>query len=474
MSTQNPNPWSREAWQQGADPRYPQQPQQPQQGYSQQSEPQSAQQASTQQPQPGYAQQSEPQSAQQASTQQPQPDYAQQSESDYARQFQPGYPEQNAQVATASPRSGKSGSRLAAIIALAVLAGAAGGGGPAYGVATYLQGSQTTTATTTQVVQADGSNPDWTSVAEAASKAVASITVTSMNGSESLGSGVVVDAAGHIATNNHVVSGTGSQATITVVLNNVAYDATIVGTDPTTDLAVLQLVDPPSDLHVMSFADSSSLVVGDEVMAIGNPLGLEDTVTTGIISALNRPVTTEAVTDNTSVSRSGGSEVVVTAAIQTNAAINPGNSGGALINSSGELVGITSSIASLTSSQSSSQSGSIGLGFAIPANQVKYVVDQLIAKSSADHPQIGIGAQDITGTGQLGAQVTNVTSGSPAAAAGIQAGDLITAVDGSPVTSTESLVALVRASQVGQQIVLTVQRNGQSADVTVTTTAAAR
>lgn len=467
MSTQNPNPWSREAWQQNSNSFTPQGP------YPQQPQPGQPQQVNAQQAYFGQ------QASRPGTQQQPQPDYAQQEQAETGGAQEAPQPStlQAAPLALTSTQPTKPRSRVAGIVALAVLAGAVGGGGAGYGVATYLGSGQTGAATTTQIVQADGSHPDWATVAQAASKAVASITVAAANGSESLGSGVVIDAAGHIVTNNHVISGVGSQATITVVLDNVAYDATVIGTDSTTDLAVLQLVDPPTDLNVMSFADSSSLAVGDEVMAIGNPLGLDDTVTTGIISALNRPVTTEAVTDNSPVSHSsGGTDVVVTAAIQTNAAINPGNSGGALINSSGELVGITSSIATLSSGQSSSssESGSIGLGFAIPANQVKYVVDQLIATGSAQHPQIGISAQDVTGTGQLGAEVTNVTSGSPAASAGVQAGDLITAVDGNPVTSTESLVALVRASQVGQEITLTVQRNGQSSDVSVTTTAASR
>ncbi|WIY81465.1 trypsin-like peptidase domain-containing protein [Propionimicrobium sp. PCR01-08-3] len=422
MSDQNLNPWSREAWASGSS-NYPQQP--------------------------GY-----------------EPVFGQQATATFTA---------NPADAGAANAPRKSRSKLAGIIAVAVLAGAAGGGGAAYGVASYLGAGQSSTGVTTQVVQADPSNPDWTTVAEAASKAVASVTVTSQNGAESLGSGVVIDTAGHIVTNNHVVSGVGTGASIIVTLDDVAYQATVVGTDAATDLAVLQLADPPADLSVMSFADSSALQVGDEVMAIGNPLGLDNTATTGIISALNRPVTTEATTDNSPVSHTSSSDVVVTAAIQTNAAINPGNSGGALINSSGELIGITSSIASLSSGESSSsESGSIGLGFAIPANQVSNVVDQLISSGTAQHPQIGISAQDVTGTGQLGAQVTNVTSGSPADQAGIRSGDLITAVDGNAVTSAESLVALVRATQVGQEITVTVERDGQSSDLTVTTVAASK
>lgn len=352
--------------------------------------------------------------------------------------------------------------RLAGLVAIAVLAGGIGGGGSLL-ASTHL--GQTPTATQTQVVQADASNPDWTAVAAAASEAVVAIQVVGADGSESLGAGVVIDAKGHVVTNNHVVAGAGS--TITVTLGNTRYRANLVGADPTTDLAVLTLVDPPSDLKVLGYADSTTLRVGDPVMAIGNPLGLDDTVTTGIVSALHRPVTTRA-SSNSPVRQS--SEVVVTSAIQTSAAINPGNSGGALVNTAGELVGITSSIATL----SSGQSGNIGLGFAIGADQVKYVVDQLITKGYAEHPQIGVSATDSRGTGTLGAEVTNVAPGSPAAEAGLQAGDLITAVDGVPVASTESLVAQVRAGQVGKSMTLAVLRNGTSQDVTLTPVAAAR
>lgn len=368
--------------------------------------------------------------------------------------------------------------RTAGVLAAAVLAGALGGGAATVGVQRYFGGDSTlTTATQTEIVQAAGEAIDWTSVAQTATQAVVSIQVSGSDGSAAEGSGVVVDSAGHIVTNNHVVASTGS-ATITVTLGNYSYQATVVGTDPTTDLAVIKLVDPPADLQVMSFADSDSLVVGQEVMAIGNPLGLDDTVTTGIISALNRPVTTEAVTSDQSTSRfqqqSTASDVVVTAAIQTNAAINPGNSGGALVNSSGQLVGITSSIASLSSSSSSSSSGNIGLGFAIPANQVKYVAEQLIANGTAQHAQIGISAKDSTTTGAMGATITQVTSGSPADQAGLQVGDLVTAVDDKPVSSTESLVALVRSGEVGTEMTLTVQRNGSETKVKVTPVAASR
>ena len=372
-------------------------------------------------------------------------------------------------TATAAPRA-KGRSRLAGALAIAVLA-AGVGGGAGFAASQLTSGGSPALAggSSTQVVQADPSNPNWTAVAAAASKAVVAIDVVGQGGA-SQGSGVVIDAAGHIVTNNHVVSGSGN-ARLTVLLGNVSYEATVVGTDPSTDLAVIKLTNPPSDLATMDFGDAKALQVGDPVMAIGNPLGLADTVTTGIVSALNRPVTTEAVTSGANMAQ--GSNVVVTAAIQTNAALNPGNSGGALVNTAGELVGITSSIASL-SSGGNSQAGNIGIGFAIGADQVQYVAEQLIANGVAQHPQLGVTARDVGQTGQQGAVVASVVPDTGAARAGLREGDLVTAVDGQPVTSTESLVALVRAGRVGEPMTLTVIRGGSAESVTVTPTAATR
>ncbi|MBK7822515.1 MAG: trypsin-like peptidase domain-containing protein [Tessaracoccus sp.] len=374
-----------------------------------------------------------------------------------------------APTTTTTPPRTKGRSRLAGALAVAVLA-AGVGGGAGFAASQLATGGTPaiTSGNATQVVQADPSNPNWTAVAAAASKAVVAIDVVGQSGA-SQGSGVVIDTAGHIVTNNHVVSGSGN-AQLTVLLGNVSYTATVVGTDPSTDLAVIKLTNPPSDLATMNFGDAKALKVGDPVMAIGNPLGLADTVTTGIVSALNRPVTTQAVTGGRNMSQ--GSDVVVTAAIQTNAAINPGNSGGALVNTAGELVGITSSIASLSSGEG--QAGNIGIGFAIGVDQVQYVAEQLIANGVAQHPQLGVTARDVGQTGQQGAVVASVVADTGAARAGLREGDLITAVDGQPVTSTESLVALVRAGRVGQAMELTLVRDGAEQKVTVTPTAAAR
>ncbi|MHA6525990.1 S1C family serine protease [Tessaracoccus sp. G1721] len=468
---QHPNPWSRDAWKAIDEPRADEPTTSlssaPGQQYPQPAQPRPVPAA---QPQPSPAQGF---LAQQFSTQSgptpgsvPPPNYP-----------PPSYP-YGQPVSSPSPAVTKARgrSRIAGALAVAVLAAGVGGGAGFTAARLSTMDAATTSAsastvpTETQVVQADPNNPNWTAVAAAASDAVVAIQVTGQDGSGGQGSGVVIDGAGYIVTNNHVVSGSGSGAQIVVLLGDMSYVAEIVGADPSTDLAVIKLVDPPSDLTVMSYADESQLAVGDPVMAIGNPLGLADTVTTGIVSALNRPVTTRAVTNNTV--GQGQQDVVVTAAIQTNAAINPGNSGGALVNASGELVGITSSIASLASS--SDTAGNIGIGFAIGADQVQYVAEQLIATGVAQHPQIGISASDINSTGQLGAAVAEVVAGSPAEAAGLQVGDLVTAVDGKAVTSTESLVALVRAGRVGRDMTVSVVRGGQDLEFVVTPIAAAR
>ncbi len=366
------------------------------------------------------------------------------------------------QVFASRPAKKRAG--IAGLLAVAVLS-AGVGGGAALGVNSFAGGTDggTSPSSTTQVVQADPSNPDWATVASSISDAVVAIQVSNGQSGDQ-GSGVILDQQGHIVTNNHVIEGAGTGAQIAVLINNQMYKATVVGTDPSTDLAVIKVTNPPSGLKTVTFADSSKLVVGQPVMAIGNPLGLSDTVTTGIVSALNRPVTTKAASPTVGDSSNG---VVVTAAVQTSAAINPGNSGGALLNASGELIGITSSIASL-SSGGGGQSGSIGIGFAIGSDQVRYIADQLIESGSAKHAQLGVSATDARNSSQLGAEVAEVSPDSAASKAGIQVGDIITSVDGVDVNSSESLVALVRNARVGQQLNLTLKRGGNDTSVSVT------
>jgi putative serine protease PepD len=334
--------------------------------------------------------------------------------------------------------------------------------------------TQTTTTaptSTSPVLQANPSAPNWSVTAGAVSPSVVAISVTSSQGSGQ-GSGVIFDTKGHILTNNHVVAagGSGSQLSVTLA-DKRTYDATVVGTDPSTDLAVIKLTNPPADLKAIALGDANLIKVGDQVMAVGNPLGLAGTVTTGIVSALNRPVTTsDAQTDPTQQTTS---DPVVTNAIQTSAAINPGNSGGALVNASGQLIGINSAIASLgSSSGSSTQAGNIGIGFAIPVNEARSIAEQLITSGKATHPYLGVASKDgLVADGpakRATAVLTNVVSGTPADKAGLQAGDAITAVDGNSIDGSLSLVAQVRERNVGDKVTLTVLRSGQSKNINLT------
>ncbi len=349
----------------------------------------------------------------------------------------------------------------AASVAASSASGSAGAGA----------GTQSSGSAAPQVIQGSATAPDWTATAKAVAPSVVSITVTSRS-AEGQGSGVVIDGSGNVLTNNHVATGAGTGATISVTLNDGrTYDATVVGTDPSTDLAVLQIKSPPSDLAPIFFGDSSALTVGQPVMAIGNPLGLSGTVTTGIVSALNRPVTTSAAESQQSQNTQTAADAVVTNAIQTSAAINPGNSGGALVTADGKLIGINSSIASLGSS-SGGQSGSIGIGFAIPVNEAKSIADQLIATGTAQHAYIGVSAADTTVTDgsskRQAALAKAVSAGSPAAAAGLQANDVVIAIDGKAVDSSESLVASIHEHKVGDVVTLTVIRGSQRQDLKVT------
>jgi putative serine protease PepD len=320
------------------------------------------------------------------------------------------------------------------------------------------------------VVQANPSAPDWSVTAAAVSPSVVAITV--MNGQTGgQGSGVILDTAGHILTNNHVVTAGGQGGQITVTLNDKrTYDATVVGTDPSSDLAVIKLTGAPQDLKAIRLGDANILKVGEPVMAVGNPLGLAGTVTTGIVSALNRPVTTSA--QSSGDFQQPTAEPVVTNAVQTSAAINPGNSGGALVNGSGQLVGINSAIAQLGNTGGGGQGGNIGIGFAIPVNESKSVADQLIRSGKATHAFLGVSSRDdIVADGSAkrpAAVVTDVASGSPADKVGLSVGDAIIAVDGETIDGSLSLVAQVREHTPGDQVTLKVLRDGKTREVGVT------
>ena len=249
------------------------------------------------------------------------------------------------------------------------------------------------------------------------------------------------------------------------------YDATIVGTDQTTDLAVIK-VSSEADLVAARFGTSSDLSVGQPVMAVGSPLGLADTVTTGVISALDRPVSVVASgqIDPLDPTAQTPAEMVVTNAIQIDASINPGNSGGPLFDGSGSVIGINSSIASTASS--SETAGSIGLGFAIPVDLARNVADQIITTGSVQHALLGVSIQSVSfnrgDSGQLGAEIVTVVQGGAADQAGLQEGDIIIGIDGKPVTSSVALTGYVRRHAVGDVVTLDVVREGQDMQVQAT------
>ncbi len=291
------------------------------------------------------------------------------------------------------------------------------------------------------------------------------------------GSGVIWDSAGHIVTNNHVVQGA---ARVTVTFSDgSSYDAKIVGTDPNTDLAVIQVSGAPASLlKPITVGDSTQVKVGELVIAIGNPFGLANTMTTGIVSAIGRTI--QAGAGN---SQSNTPSFSIPNVIQTDAAINPGNSGGALVDMNGALIGVPSQI----DSQSGSNSG---IGFAIPSSLVKTVATQLISKGVAAHPYMGISGMSITSdvvsalnlkAGQQGVLVDTVVPGGPADKAGMKggtvdangnptaAGDIITGIDGKPVAGFEDLISYLYANtQPGQTVTLNVLRGGQQIQVQVT------
>jgi len=302
---------------------------------------------------------------------------------------------------------------------------------------------------------------DWESVSKKVSSSVVSIQ-TQLQGGVAAGSGAIIDAKnGYIITNNHVVE---SAKTIYVTLSNgQIYEASLKGADATTDIAVLQLNKVPDGLTAVSFGDSDKLAVGEPTMAIGNPLGYANSASTGIISALNRPVSVA------SDSSGDANNNVVTNAIQVDAAVNQGNSGGPLFNASGEVIGITSSIASLSSSSQSA--GSIGIGFAIPSNLVKKVSDSIVSTGSFQHAQLGVTVKtgQVTADGIMrgGASVESVSSGGAADKSGLKRGDVIVAYNGNSVDSVEALLGYVRAASVGDTAKLTVVRGSNVMSINV-------
>jgi putative serine protease PepD len=346
--------------------------------------------------------------------------------------------------------------RRRTITSAAVIVAAAGLG--VGGAATYAGLAPGSTRTVVRQVTVTGGEPaaattglSVSDIYENTYKGVVEITVTSggsatpFGGEQSqqaLGSGFVVDDQGHIVTNEHVVDGATS---IEVRLwDGKTYDATLVGSDPSTDLAVIKVDAPESVLEPLTLASSDDVAVGDSVVAIGSPFGLENTVTSGIVSALHRQMNSP---NNFSIDDS----------IQTDAAINHGNSGGPLLNSAGQVIGVNAQI-------ESDSGGNDGVGFAIPSNTVKTIVSELISTGKAEHAYFGVSVETVNGTVRVG----EVRSGTPAEAAGLRAGDAILSVDGQKMTSSEALTSAIASKSPGDTISITYSRGGTTHTVEVT------
>ncbi|WP_157432408.1 S1C family serine protease [Aeromicrobium sp. Root472D3] len=363
---------------------------------------------------------------------------------------------------TPPPRRG--GRRLAAGLAFLVLAGGAGYGG----AWAFDQQDGSGSGDGTTVSSLDTSNkatqtkaPSGT-VEQVADKVLPSVVQINVKGGQESGSGtgIIISSDGEIMTNNHVVSVAGDDGTITVAFNDgTNAKAEIVGTDPKTDLAVIK-ADGKSGLTPAALGTSADLKVGQEVVAIGSPFGLESTVTQGIVSALNRPV---------SSSDGSGGDRTTFPAVQTDAAINPGNSGGPLVDLQGRVIAINSAIRS--GGTTSGEAGSIGLGFAIPIDLAKNVGKQLLDGKTVAHAQIGVTVDNFLGTDGItgiGAQVKEITPDGAGDKAGLKEGDVITSVNGMVVPSSEALVAAVRGYNPGEKITVDYTRGSQKSETEVT------
>ncbi|WP_232111249.1 S1C family serine protease [Nocardia wallacei] len=376
----------------------------------------------------------------------------------------PGYPAASAAYPGSPSRRGRAG-LIAGAVALALVSGGVGGAVGALVSDSGDGGSSSINALNAPSPKSGQpvANAPAGTVPAVAQKVVPSVVMIQVVGARAQGegSGVVLSSDGMILTNNHVASGAGPNAKIEVQFSDGSVTgATVVGLDPVSDLAVIKA--DKTGLTPIELGSSQNLQVGQSVVAIGSPLGLAGTVTTGIVSALNRPV---------SASGEGGAEPAsVISAIQTDAPINPGNSGGALVDMNGNLIGINTAIATLGSSElTGQQSGSIGLGFAIPVDQARRVADQLIKTGRATYAQVGITvsrADDMNG-----ARVQDVTPDGPAAKAGIPPGTVVTRVDDQVIDSGNALVAAIRSHQPGDKVKITYTddkgKNPKTAEVTL-------
>lgn len=368
----------------------------------------------------------------------------------------------------ATRRRGRAGLAAAVVGASLLVGGAAGVGGAAAFNAYDDDGggassSATPDRTTSQVADTPDSDAPAGSVEEVASSVLPSVVKLDVSGGQGAGSGsgIILSSDGQILTNNHVVELAGDDGRITVSFNDgTKASAEVLGTDPLTDTAVIQAQDV-SGLTPATIGESDNLDVGEEVVAIGSPYGLESTVTSGIVSALNRPV---------DVGSDGEGNSTTYPAIQTDAAINPGNSGGALADMDGNVIGINSSIRS--ASNGSGEAGSIGLGFAIPIDSVLPIVEQMADGETPTHAKLGVSVQDVAdATGAEvteGAQIGDVSDGSAAGSAGLETGDVITRVDDTVITGADSLVATIRTYRPGDEVTVTYERDGRSDTTTLT------
>ncbi|MFD1932047.1 S1C family serine protease [Nonomuraea mangrovi] len=354
-----------------------------------------------------------------------------------------------------------------AIAGLALAATALIGGVAGAATVSAFGGGTTTVASSPSPTFKQASNP--LTVADVAQNVQPSVVM--IQGRTGEGSGVVLSEDGLILTNNHVVVGAGQGGSMTVKFSDgKTAKASVVGTDPTTDLAVIR-AEGVSGLTKAALGDSDALRVGDAVLAIGSPLGLDGSVTAGIVSALDRTLTVGNEDQNQQQLPPGwgnlreqsqpSSTTTIGGAIQTDAAINPGNSGGALVNAAGEVIGINTAIAT------GGGTGNIGVGFAIPINTAKQVSQQLIDNGKVSHAYLGVSVTDASGD-VPGALVRQVQEGSPAAKAGLKNGDLITKIGETAVDGGDTVVGQVRGFKVGQQVKITYMRDGKTHEVTVT------
>jgi putative serine protease PepD len=347
---------------------------------------------------------------------------------------------------------------------LAVALVAAGVGG---GVASVFQPDRPTVSTTVSASAPalPAASLPAGSVEQVAAKVVPSVVKleTDLGRQSKEGSGIILSADGLILTNNHVVSaaqapgGQGAPQTRVTFADGNTAPFTIVGTDPSSDIAVVR-AEGVTGLTPITIGSSASLRVGQNVVAIGSPLGLEGTVTTGIISALNRPVAATGDADN---------QNTILDAIQSDAAINLGNSGGALVNMNGDLIGVVSALAVMGGDSGATGGGSIGLGFAIPVDQAKRIADELIQNGTATHASLGVQIDQASASD--GAKIVDVTSGGAAAAAGLPNNVVVTKIDGRPINSAAALRAAVRSKAPGDKVTLTyVDGSGKPQTVEVT------